>query len=111
MKENNKKKRRTNLDIGKREKIKEYKEKKVDDSQRFQESIIETKSKLNNVEKNDEPTYKKSGLSSSQKQIKKHMDKREKVDSKTPEIIDYRRKEERVGDSSNLEKELQKVAS
>lgn len=104
MKENNKKKRRTNLDIGKREKIKEYKEKKVEDSQRFQESIIETKSKLNNVEKNDEPTYKKSGLSSSQKQIKKHMDKREKVDSKTPEIIDYRRKEERVGDSSNLEK-------
>lgn len=104
MNENNKKKRRTNLDIGKREKTKDYKEKKVEDGQRFQESIVETKSKLNNVEKNDEPTYKKSGLSSSQKQIKKHMDKREKVDSKTPERIDYRRKEERVGDSSNLEK-------
>lgn len=104
MNENNKKKRRTNLDIGKREKINDYKEKKVEDGQRFQESIIETKSKLNNVEKNDEPTYKKSGLSSSQKQIKKHMDKREKVDSKTPERIDYRRKEERLGDSSNLEK-------
>ena len=70
MNENNKKKRRTNLDIGKREKTKDYKEKKVEDGQRFQESIIETKSKLNNVEKNDEPTYKKSGLSSSQKQIK-----------------------------------------
>lgn len=104
MNENNKKKRRTNLDIGKREKTKDYKEKKVEDGQRFQESIIETKSKLNNVEKNDEPTYKKSGLSSSQKQIKKHMDKREKVDSKTPERIDYSRKEERIGDSSNLEK-------
>lgn len=104
MNENNKKKRRTNLDIGKREKTKDYKEKKVEDGQRFQESIIETKSKLNNVEKNDEPTYKKSGLSASQKQIKKHMDKRGKVDSKTPERIDYRRKEERVGDSSNLEK-------
>ena len=32
------------------------------------------------------------------------MDKREKVNSKTPERIDYRRKEERLGDSSNLEK-------
>ena len=29
MKENNKKKRRTNLDIGKREKIKEYKERRL----------------------------------------------------------------------------------
>lgn len=104
MNENNKKKRRTNLDIGKREKTKDYKEKKVEDGQGFQESIVETKSKLNNVEKNDEPTYKKSGLSSSQKQIKKHMDKREKVDNKAFERIDYRQKEERVGDSSNLDK-------
>ncbi len=97
-------KRRTNLDIGKRKKVKDYKEKRTQDGEKFQDSIVETKSKLNNFEKNDEPTDKNSGLSSSQKQIKKQMDKKKKVDSKIPEKIDYSPKEERIGDSSNLEK-------
>ena len=81
-------KRRTNLDIGKRKKVKDYKEKRTQDGEKFQDSIVETKSKLNNFEKNDEPTDKNSGLSSSQKQIKKQMDKKKKVDSKIPEKID-----------------------
>ncbi len=104
MNEKRKGKRRTNLDIGKRKKVKDYKEKRIQDGNRFQDSMVETKSKLNNFEKNDEPTDKNSGLSSSQKQIKKQMDKEKKVDSKIPETIDYSRKEERIGDSSNLEK-------
>ncbi len=104
MNEKKKGKRRINLDIGKRKEAKDYKEKRIQDGERFQDSIIETKSKLNNFERETEPTDKKSGLSSSQKQIEKHMTKEEKEVGKSPEKIDYSPKEERIGDSSNLEK-------
>ena len=97
-------KRRINLDIGKRKEAKDYKEKRIQDGERFQYSIIETKSKLNNFERETEPTDKKSRLSSSQKQIEKHMTKEEKEVGKSPERIDYSSKEERIGDPSNLEK-------
>ena len=87
MKEKKKEKRRTDFDIGKLEKAKDYKGKRTKDGERFQENIVEKKSKLNNSEREIMPTDKKSGLSSSQKQLEKH-----------------RAKEERVGDSDNLEK-------
>ena len=87
MKDKKKVKRRTNLDIGKREKAKDYKDKRTKDGERFQESIVEKKSKLNNFEKETKSTDKKGGLSLSQKQIEKH-----------------RTKEERTGDLNNLEK-------
>ena len=87
MKDKKKVKRRTDLDIGKREKAKDYKDKRTKDGERFQESIVEKKSKLNNFEKEIKSTDKKGGLSLSQKQIEKH-----------------RTKEERTGDLNNLEK-------
>ena len=87
MKDKKKIKRRTYLDIGKREKAKDYKDKRTKDGERFQESIVEKKSKLNNFEKEIKSTDKKGGLSLSQKQIEKH-----------------RTKEERTGDLNNLEK-------
>ena len=87
MKDKKKIKRRTYLDIGKREKVKDYKDKRTKDGERFQENIVEKKSKLNNFEREIKSTDKKGGLSLSQKQIEKH-----------------RAKEERTGDSNNLEK-------
>ncbi|MBU3207759.1 hypothetical protein KPL33_12350 [Clostridium algidicarnis] len=87
MKDKKKIKRRTYLDIGKREKAKDYKDKRTKDGERFQENIVEKKSKLNNFEREIKSTDKKGGLSLSQKQIEKH-----------------RAKEERTGDSNNLEK-------
>ena len=87
MKDKKKVKRRTDLDIGKREKAKDYKDKRTKDGERFQENIVEKKSKLNNFEKEIKSTDKKGGLSLSQKQIEKH-----------------KAKEERIGDLNNLEK-------
>lgn len=87
MKDKKKEKRITDFDIGKREKAKDYKAKRTKDGDRFQESIVEKKSKLNNFEREIKPTDRKGGLSSSQKQIEKHMEK-----------------EERNGDTNNLEK-------
>ena len=87
MKDKKKIKRRTYLDIGKREKAKDYKDKRTKDGERFQENIVEKKSKLNNFEREIKSTDKKGGLSLSQKQIEKH-----------------RTKEERTGDLNNLEK-------
>lgn len=87
MKDKKKVKRRTNLDIGKREKAKDYKDKRTKDGERFQESIVEKKSKLNNFEKEIKSTDKKGGLSLSQKQAEK-----------------YRVKKERIGELNNLEK-------
>ncbi|MBU3194717.1 CD1108 family mobile element protein [Clostridium algidicarnis] len=87
MKDKKKIKRRTYLDIGKREKAKDYKDKRTKDGERFQENIVEKKSKLNNFEREIKSTDKKGELSLSQKQIEKH-----------------RAKEERTGDSNNLEK-------
>ena len=49
MKDKKKIKRRTYLDIGKREKAKDYKDKRTKDGERFQENIVEKKSKLNNT--------------------------------------------------------------
>ena len=87
MKDKKKIKRRTYLDIGKRGKAKDYKDKRIKDGERFQENIVEKKSKLNNFEREIKSADKKGGLSLSQKQIEKH-----------------RAKEERTGDLNNLEK-------
>lgn len=87
MKDKKKVKRRTDLDIGKREKAKNYRDKRTKKSERFQENILEKKSKLNNFEREIKSTDKKGGLSLSQKQIEKH-----------------RAKEERTGGLNNLEK-------
>ena len=65
-----KKKRRTEFDIAGREKQKDYTSKRVNDGERFNESIVEKKSKLNNFDK-EEPAVK-SRLSSS-KRIEKHV--------------------------------------
>ena len=59
MKDKKKIKRRTYLDIGKREKVKDYKDKRTKDGERFQENIVEKKSKLNNFEREIKSTDKK----------------------------------------------------
>ena len=87
MKDKKKVKRRTNLDVGKREITKDYNDKRTEDSKRYQGNIVEKKSKLNNFEKEIKSTDKKGGLSLSQKQAEK-----------------YRVKKERIGELNNLEK-------
>ena len=75
MKDKNKGKRRKNFDIANRKKEKDYQDKRTKEGERFQESIIKKESKLDNFDKELKPTAKKGGLSSSQKQIEKHMSK------------------------------------
>ena len=58
MKDKKKEKRITDFDIGKREKAKDYKAKRTKDGDRFQESIVEKKSKLNNFEREINPILK-----------------------------------------------------
>ena len=80
-----KKKRRTERDIRGREKQKNYTSKRVNDGERFNESIVEKKSKLNNFDK-EEPAVK-SRLSSS-KRIEKYVENADNtVDSSINETV------------------------
>jgi hypothetical protein len=83
MTDKNKEKRRKNFDIANRKKEKDYQDKRTKEGERFQESIIKKESKLDNFDKELKPTAKKGGLSSSQKQIEKHMSKDEAVSKLT----------------------------
>ncbi|STA93564.1 CD1108 family mobile element protein [Clostridium cochlearium] len=83
MKDKNKGKKRKNFDIATRKKEKDYQNKRTKESERFQESIIEKESKLNNFDKEPKPTAKKGGLFSSQNQIEKHMSKDETANKLT----------------------------
>lgn len=71
------KKRRTEIDIGKREKQKDYTDKRTEDRERFLDDIVEKKSKYKNV--NAEVQKENKDHSSYQKKIQKHMKKNESM--------------------------------
>ncbi len=111
------KKRRNRIDVNKRKKTKDYKDKRTADNERFNDDIKEKTSKLNNFDR-DEPA-ENSRLSSSEKtkkHIKRHMKEGEgennssitETSDKKVDSIDYTRNETKAGGSYDLEKEVPK---